>query len=73
MRFRKVLVLTRESERALRRLEAPHGFRFQMNLLTLVLKTLDQEDGSNRHLQHAALAVLAVLLRDMGVVVTGSA
>lgn len=70
MPFRTVLILVRENGRLLRRVEDPRSVRFQVRLLGLVLRDLEARQGGRRF-WHWGAALLAVLLRDMGVVVAG--
>lgn len=70
MRFRAVLALTHESERVLRRYEDPHGLDFQIHLLICVIRGLEQKESSKTRFWDIISALLALLLRAMGVVVT---
>jgi hypothetical protein len=70
MRFKMVLIRVRENERILRRRLIPGSVHFQVRLFEAVLRDLERMDG-HRSLWHVPVTLLALLLRDMGVVATG--
>ena len=68
MRFRTVLAATHDTERALSRHIEPRGLGYQLTLLLHVIHHLNQREGHKPW--HPVTGLLALILTDMGVVVT---
>ena len=68
MRFKAVLAATHETERVLSRHIPPHGLGYQLTLLLQVIRYLERREGHTPW--HPVSGLLALILTDLGVVVT---